>query len=108
MHPTIVGGGKLVLFTTNFQATSDVDRAFAILDRGGVLAIKAHIIKRTGSYVALDGIDEGYRAYLDALFRLVKERYGSSVWFTSMAAIADRVHAGAGARRDLDVRVVSG
>lgn len=92
MHPTLIAGGKLVLFTTNFQATSDVARAFAILDQGGVLAIKGHIIKRVGNYVALDGMDEVYRAYLDALCRLIKERYGSAAWFTSMDEIAKRVH----------------
>jgi hypothetical protein len=92
MHPTVIADGRLALFTTNFQATSDVARAFSILDQGGVLAIKGHIIKRAGQYVALDGMDEVYRAYLDALFRLIKERYGSTVWFTSMDQIAGRVH----------------
>lgn len=94
MHPTRISGrsGKeLVHLTTNFQATSDVDRAFAILDRGGVLAIKAHAIKRFGSYVALDGLDEVYRSYLDALLRLIEQRYQSSVLFTSADAIARRV-----------------
>lgn len=93
MHPTLLCDGKLVAFTTNFQATSDVDRAFSILDQGGVLAIKGHIIKRVGPYVALDGMDEAYRAYLDALLRLIKERYRDRVWFTSMHDIAERVHA---------------
>lgn len=92
LHPSLVADGRLVVLTTNFQATSDVDRAFSILDLGGVLAIKAHVIKRVGSYVALDGLDEVYRAYLDALLRLVKGRYGDSVWFTSMHEIAERVH----------------
>jgi hypothetical protein len=93
MHPTLVGSGRIVVFSTNFQATNDVDRAFAIVDQGGVLAIKAHIIKRVGPYVALDAMDEVYRAYLDALLRLLKERYGETVWFTSMHEIAERVHA---------------
>jgi hypothetical protein len=93
MHPTLVCDRRLVLMTTNFQATSDVDRAFAILDQGGVLAIKGHIIKRVGAYVALDGMDEVYRSYLDALLRLIKERYGSSVLFTTMNQIARYVRA---------------
>ena len=96
MHPTLIGPtlagrGRLVHLTANFQATSDVDRAFAILDQGGVLSVKAHIVKRLGANVALDGMDEVYRAYLDALFRLIKERYGSSVWFASTDEIATRV-----------------
>lgn len=100
MHPTLVAGGKVCLLTTNFQATSDVDRAFAILDQGGVLAIKGHIIKRVGPYVALDGMDEVYRAYLDALLRLIKERYGDKVLFTNMNGIAERVHASRAASKE--------
>jgi hypothetical protein len=96
MHPTLLKGGRLVHVSTNFQATSDVERAFAILDQGGVLAIKAHVIKRYGSYVALDGLDEVYRAYLDALFRLIAEKYGSSVLFTNVDAVAGHVLRGAG------------
>jgi hypothetical protein len=91
MHPTVLDGSGLVHLSTNFQATSDVERAFSILDQGGVLAVKAHVIKRVGHYVALDGLDTVYRAYLDALFRLVKQRYGSRVLFTNAAAIAERV-----------------
>lgn len=90
LHPTLIGTENIVHFSTNFQATSDVERAFGILDLGGVLAIKAHAIKRYGSYVALDGLDEVYRAYLDALVRLIKARHGDAVWFTSMNAIATR------------------
>jgi hypothetical protein len=55
-----------------------------------VLSIKSHIVKRLGHFVALDGMDEVYRAYLDALFRLIKERYASSVWFASTDEIATR------------------
>jgi hypothetical protein len=106
MHPTLIADGRLVLFTTNFQATSDVARAFSILDQGGVLAIKGHIVKRAGQYVALDGMDEVYRAYLDALFRLVKERYGTTAWFTSMDQLAERVHGvSARPRGHADLRV---
>jgi hypothetical protein len=95
MHPTLLCGRRIVHLTTNFQATSDVDRAFAILDQGGVLAIKAHVIKRLGAYVALDGLDDVYRAYIDALLRLVKARYGDAVLFTNPEEIAERVHAAA-------------
>ena len=91
MHPTLLRDGRLLHLTTNFQATSDVDRAFAILDRGGLLAIKAHAIKRVGAYVALDGLDEVYRGYLDALLRLIEERYGSSVFFTNPEGVAQCV-----------------
>ena len=56
-----------------------------------VVAIKAHVMKRVGSYVALDGLDEVYRAYLDAVLRLIKQRYGDSVLFSRMDDIANRV-----------------
>jgi hypothetical protein len=90
MHPTLLPAHRLVHVTTNFQATSDVDRAFAILDQGGVLAIKAHVVKRLGAYVALDGLDEAYRAYLDAALRLIKERYRDAVLFTTVDDVAQR------------------
>lgn len=91
IHPTLLEQGRLVHLSTNFQATTDVERAFAILDRGGVLSIKAHVVKRAGAYVALDALDEAYRSYLDAVLRLAIQRYGDSIWFTSPDAIAERV-----------------
>ena len=94
--PTLIAGGRVVHFTSNFQATSPPDRALAILEVDGVLAIKAHIVKSVGAYVALDGLDELYRNYLDLLLSRIEDQFGERVWFTSMEAIADRVLGRAG------------
>ena len=78
----------LIHFTTNFQATSAKERAFAILDCGGLLAIKAHLLAELGSYKALDGVTDEYMASLDRLFGDIEERYGDAVSWTSMGEIA--------------------
>lgn len=83
IHPTWIAGKHLIHITSNFQATSRIERALSIIDAGGVLAIKAHIIKGSGSYIALDGIDPAYCNYLDVLFNELKRRYGDSLlWCT--------------------------
>jgi hypothetical protein len=89
-QPTSLGSG-LIHFTSNFLATSPVDRARAILDSRGILAIKGHIIKNALGYIALDGIDAVYCNYLDAIFTIVEREYGDAVWWTTMGEIARRV-----------------
>ena len=96
-EPTLLAQGRLVHFTTNFQATSSIDRALAILDQGGLLAVKAHIAKQFGDHVMLDGLDELYTNYLDLLFGELDRRYGEALWWTTMGAIAERVHEPPGA-----------
>jgi hypothetical protein len=60
-QPGWVGEGqRLVHFTTNFQATSPLERALAVIDSGGLLAVKAHIIKNAFGHIALDGVDRTY------------------------------------------------
>ncbi|MBA2320075.1 MAG: hypothetical protein H0V89_02870 [Deltaproteobacteria bacterium] len=81
--------GRLLHFPTNFQATSTVDRALAILDGGGLLSIKAHAVKNALGFVALDGLDGVYANLLDLLFRELDRRYGDSLLWTSMARIAE-------------------
>lgn len=78
----------LMHFTTNFQATSANERAFAILDCGGLLSIKAHLLSELGSYRAVDGVTEAYMTSLSHLFREIEDRYGDDVWWTSMGEIA--------------------
>lgn len=78
----------LLHFTTNFQATSSKERAFAILDCGGLLAIKAHLLTELGAYKALDGVTDAYMAFLDDLFSDIESRYGDSVSWTSMGELA--------------------
>jgi Uncharacterized protein conserved in bacteria (DUF2334) len=89
LRPERLAGG-VVHFTTNFQATSTLERAFAILDAGGLLAIKAHLLAGVGSYRALDGLSLEYREHLDRVLAAISERYRDTLWWTSMGEIASR------------------
>ncbi|MEK7166019.1 MAG: DUF2334 domain-containing protein, partial [Patescibacteria group bacterium] len=91
IYPQLIENGKLVHITTNFQATSTIDRAIQIIEAGGILSIKGHIVKNAFGHVMLDGIDEIYCNYLDFLFSELRRRYGESLWWTSMSQIAKRV-----------------
>ncbi|HEY3999961.1 MAG TPA: hypothetical protein VGO93_13890 [Candidatus Xenobia bacterium] len=75
---------RLLHFTSNFQATSDDARAHAVITAGGLLGIKAHIVKQAMGHVSLDGLDESYRDRLHHLFTDLENRYGDSLWWTSM------------------------
>jgi hypothetical protein len=78
----------LLHMTSNFQATSAVDRALQIVEAGGLVGIKAHIIKSAFGHVALDGLDEVYRNYLDLVLSELEDKYGNAIWWTSMSEIA--------------------
>jgi len=78
----------LLHIPTNYQATSTIERAFAILDCGGLLSIKAHLLETSGSYRALDGLTIDYRDSLHRLFSAIEERYGDAVRWTSMGELA--------------------
>ncbi len=91
IHPSRIGSKGLVHFTTNFQATSPIERALAIIDAGGVLAVKGHIIKDALGFVAVDGIDGVYCNFLDLLFAELARRYGDALWWTTMGEMAQRV-----------------
>jgi hypothetical protein len=91
IHPTLIASAALVHFTSNFQATSSIDRALAIVEAGGVLAVKAHIIKDAMGHVALDGVDRIYCNFLDLLFAELQRRYGTELWWTTMGEMAARV-----------------
>lgn len=79
---------SLLHISTNFQATSVPERAFDILDAGGVLSIKAHITKYVPGHTHLDGIDHLYANYLDRLFNDIEQRYGDSVEWTTSGQLA--------------------
>lgn len=91
IHPHVLPYGRLVHVTTNFQATSSIERAMSILQHGGLLAIKAHLLTRLGSYQALDGLDARYAETLDRLFSAINARFGAAIWWTTMAELAARV-----------------
>jgi hypothetical protein len=88
IYPEVLPYGEIVHITTNFQATSTPDRALEILRHGGVLSIKAHLLTRLGSYVALDGLNDGYAARLDRLFTDIEDRFGDTIWWPPMATLA--------------------
>lgn len=91
VFPESVRQGRLIHFSSNFQATSDLDRALEIVRIGGLLSIKAHIIKNAMGHVALDGMDAVYRNYLHTLFCLLEDRFGDGLWWTTMGEIASRL-----------------
>lgn len=88
LFPQQLSFGTLRHFTTNYQATSTFARAEAVLEAGGLLAIKAHLLNRVGSYVALDGLDKSYASHLDSLFGRIADRYGSNLWWTTMGEMS--------------------
>jgi hypothetical protein len=88
VYPDLVAGGRLIHLTTNFQATSTLERALGILEVGGLLSVKGHIIKNAMGQISVDGVDGLYCNYLDLLFRELDRRYGDALWWTSMGEIA--------------------
>jgi hypothetical protein len=50
----LVCDGDSVHISANFRATSPIDRAVEILRAGGLLSVKAHIIKNAMGHIALD------------------------------------------------------
>ncbi len=91
IYPAWLLDQKLLHFTTNFQATSPIERAFAILDAGGLLAIKGHAIKNCLGFIALDGIDGVYANFLDLLFAELTRRYGDSLHWTTPGEITEHL-----------------
>jgi peptidoglycan/xylan/chitin deacetylase (PgdA/CDA1 family) len=98
VRPQLIGRGQIVHLPVNFQATSPRERAFQVVDCGGLLSIKSHAFKHEGGHTMLDGLDDDYCSYLDQLFFDLEQRYGDALWWTSMSEIA-AVHAAARAVR---------
>jgi len=93
IYPQWVHNGRLLHITSNYSSTNPLDRASTIIGNGGLLAIKAHAVKKVLSYISDDGLDIAYRNYLDMLFTFLEERFGDSLQWTSMGEIAERVFA---------------
>jgi hypothetical protein len=91
IYPQMLPDAKLIHFSNNFQATSPIERAVEIIELGGIVAVKGHIVKKAFNHIALDGIDALYCNYLDLLFSELEDRYGDSLWWTSMGQIAERI-----------------
>jgi hypothetical protein len=88
LRPELIGRGSLVHVPVNFQATSQCERAYQLIDGGGLLSIKAHAFKHEGGHTMLDGLDDAYFEFLDALLTDLEQRYGDSLWWTSMSELA--------------------
>ena len=95
VYPERILGGRLLHFSTNFQASSALNRAYQVLELNGLLAIKAHIVKNSCGFIQRDGLDETYRNYLHRLFIELEDRYGDDLWWTSMAEITGYCNASA-------------
>lgn len=91
IYPQHLPADDLLHFSANFQASSTPQRAFDIIDCGGLLSIKAHIFKSGGGHTMIDGMDDLYCNYLDLLFSTLEQRYGDSLWWTSMGEISKRL-----------------
>lgn len=87
IHPQRIGR-SLVHFTTNFQANCTLERAVAIIEHGGLLAMKAHLLAGAGSYRAMDGLTAEYCGFLDGILSALEDRYGSELYWTSMGELA--------------------
>jgi hypothetical protein len=84
---------NLLHVSTNFQATSAPERAFDILDAGGILSIKAHITKNVPGHTHLDGLDDLYMNYLDRLFDDIERRYGDAIDWPTLGQLATSLSA---------------
>jgi hypothetical protein len=87
LYPELLSN-KLIHFPSNMQANNSIDRIFDIIENEGLVSIKGHMIKRILNYVAIDGIDELYVNYLDCIFTEIENRYGDSIWWTTMGEMA--------------------
>lgn len=90
IYPQWIHDRRLLHVTSNFSCTNTIDRAFEIIEAGGLLSIKAHAVKKVFDYVADDGLDVGYRNFLDMLLMVLEEKYGDALFFTSMGEIVRR------------------
>ncbi|HOW53917.1 MAG TPA: hypothetical protein PLR60_04605 [Syntrophorhabdaceae bacterium] len=91
IYPQWVHGGRLLHMPSNFSCSNPLDRAIEIIENGGLLAIKAHAVKKVFAYVSDDGLDLAYRNFIDMLLTFLEDRYGDSLCWTSMGEITSRV-----------------
>ncbi|MBM3946038.1 MAG: hypothetical protein FJ315_01390 [SAR202 cluster bacterium] len=96
LHPCLLPGRPLVHIPSNWSATSSLERAYRIIDTGGMLAIKGHMVKRTKQYSAVDGLDEQYFSHLHALLSGLESRFGDSLWWATMGEVARWLKSGTG------------
>ena len=88
-RPSRVTGHQLLHIPVNFQATSSFDRAYKILEQGGLLSIKAHAIEDAFGHIALDALNTNYVERLSDLFSRLQKRFGDSIWFATFGEIQE-------------------
>ncbi len=81
----------LLHFPSNVQATNSIDRVHEIVDHGGLVAIKGHMIKEAIGFIAADGIDALYMNYLDCMFTTLENTYGDALWWTTMGEMSNYI-----------------
>jgi hypothetical protein len=91
---------SLLHVSNNFQATWAPERAFDILETGGIPSIKSHITKNVPGHVHLDGVDHLYMNYLDRLFGDIEQRYGDAIEWTTSGRLATSLSASSRTRID--------
>jgi len=98
-------GDRLLHFSTNFQATSTIERARRIVELNGLVAIKAHVIKEAFGFIQQDGLDEAYRDHLHRILGDLEDGYGDDLWWTFMAEITARCSTSAARYSDCSERL---
>jgi hypothetical protein len=88
--PERIAAGRLVHLPVNIQGTLDEARAVSILERGGLVSIKAHAVKEAFGHISPDGLDDDHVKALHALLGRLEDRYGDQIWWASMDEIAAR------------------
>jgi hypothetical protein len=91
LYPEWIFDNKLIHIATNFQVTSDFERAAAIIEHQGILSIKAHMIKELNGFVSIDGVDSAYMQYLDTVLSKVEDKYGDDIWWTSISQLTQKI-----------------
>lgn len=84
LFPQFLEGSQIVHLSSNWSATCSIERAEQIIDCGGILSIKAHMIKKLFRHTSADGLDSSFHQYLDKLFTHLERKYGDSLWWASM------------------------
>lgn len=88
LFPEILeGANQLHHIPANWSATSDWARAEAIIRSGGVLSIKAHVMKQFKGYTSLDGLDEAFTKKLHELFSRLEAEFGDDLFWTSLSGL---------------------
>lgn len=88
LWPSRVPGNQLVHIPSNWSSINTLERAREIIEGGGVLSIKGHMVKKMGRYISEDGLDRLFCNYLHAIFSDLEDRFGGHLWWTTMSELS--------------------